>query len=199
MKRAIGGFRFSILVAVLALSATLLIGGVAYADPIQVYSDEEIAQRFHEINSSYEVGEPFDSEDATFVLTYGKKPDDPVPYGSHNVSMSGGLYGTNVKVTGSVYHNGTFTYTYGGTLVATKTSGATPKKYVTTIGCIAYGVIGESGIGKIYDGSVSASKQNSNSFTASISKTYNGYMLTYTLEPYVVVTTSSGDVFTIRA
>ena len=171
----------------------------AFADPIIEETGQEVIHRLRAINDRYEVGEPFSAEDAVYVLNYSTKPNDPVPYDSHNVSMSGGLYGTNVTVTGSVYHNGTFTYTYGGTLVAKKTSGATPKKFVSSIRCTSYGIAGSGGVIKIYDDKVSASKLNSNSFTANLSESYVGYMFSYALDPSVVVTTSSGDVFTIRA
>lgn len=190
-------------VSLLALASVLFVGilgsGLAYADPVAEMTDQEILQHLRSINDKYDVGEPFEAEDATFVLNHATNPNDPVPYGTHNVNMSGGLYGTNVTVTGSVYHNGTVTYTYGGTLVAKKTSGSTPKKYVTSIRCTSYGIAGSGGVIKIYDDKVTATKLNSNSFTANLSESYVGYMFSYALDPSVVVTTPSGDVFTVRA
>ena len=167
-------------------------------------SEKQIADRFREINETYDVGEVFSDSDADFVLRYGNRigvPEEdssssaaPQPRGSFSFSGSG--YGTTVSVSGTIYHNGTFNYTYGANATISKTAGGTPQSMTFTVHCTAYGVVGNDGIGKIYDNGVSVTRTNTNSFYASPSRTYSGVMITYVVECWVDVTTSDGHFFT---
>ena len=161
-------------------------------------SSSEISERFHSINATYQVGEEFNDSDADFVLRYGKKPSSIALYGSDQFNISGSGSGTTVKASGTLYHNGTFQYTYGGNVTITKTAGPTPKKLTLTVHCTSYGVVGSGGVGIIYNDGVSASKSNASTFVASPSRTYTGYMTVYSVEAWVDVTTSSGNFFTVH-
>lgn len=169
-------------------------------------SQAQITQRLMEIDSSYDVGEPFSAEDAAFVLAYASRADDVEssgadsnsPRGSHTFTVSGTKYGTTVTASGNLYHNGvTPSYTYGGNVTIRTTAGSTPKRLKLTVHCTSYGIVGENGFGKIYDGQVSASKKNAKTFKASPKRTYSGFMNLYSVYGWVDVTTSNGNFFTI--
>lgn len=163
-------------------------------------SSEEVADRFALIDSSYEVGEAFSEVDADFVLRYGKKPTNGEVYrASQNFNVSGSGYGTSINATGSLYHNGVApSYSYGGNVNINTTSGPTPKNLKLTIHCTSYGIIGSGGVGIIYNDEVSASRAWSSSFSAAPSRSYSGYMVSYSVYGWVDVTTSSGNFFTVR-
>lgn len=157
-------------------------------------TEAQIQQRLDEINSSYEIGEAFSQEDEDFVLQYATSPRSRA---SQSFSVTKTYSNTTVSVSGSIYHTGTISYSYGGDIAVKKTKGKTPQKYKVTVSCVAYGVVGSDGVGKIYDGSVSASKSNADTFNANLSEDYAGVMVAYDLSAKVRVTTSTGDVFTI--
>lgn len=160
----------------------------------EALTEAQIQQRLDEINSSYEIGEAFSQEDEDFVLRYATNPHSRA---TQSFSVTKTKYNTTVSVSGSIYHTGTIAYSYGGDIAVNKTKGQTPKKYKVTVSCVAYGIVGSEGVGKIYDGSVSASKSNADTFNANLNEDYGGVMVAYDLSAKVVVTTSSGDVFTI--
>ena len=163
-------------------------------------SSQEITDRFKLIDASYEVGEAFSEVDADFVLRYGMKPVNGDVYrASQNFNVSGSGYGTSINATGSLYHNGVVpSYSYGGNVNINTTYGPTPKNLKLTIHCTSYGIIGSGGVGIIYNDEVSASKSWSSSFSASPSRSYSGYMVSYSVYGWVDVTTSSGNFFTVR-
>mgnify|MGYP004692059681 CR=1 FL=1 len=161
-------------------------------------SEQLIRDRFSQINSSYAIGEEFTAEDADFVLRYGVTANTPSLLDSRSFTMSGSGYGTTVNVSGNVYHNGTFSYSYGANAWVNKTYGPTPRSMTLTVHCTSYGVVGSGGIGIIYNDSVSYTGSNTNSFNASPSRTYSGVMTSYIVETWVDVTTSSGNFFTIH-
>lgn len=162
-------------------------------------SQQQIEKRFHEINSTYEVGEVFSSSDADFVLQYSTRPNASFQRGGQNFSIGGGGYGTYVNASGYIYHNGTFNYTYGANANINKTSGGTPRSMTFTVHCTSYGVIGDQGIGIIYNDGTSYTSTYTNSFYANPSRTYTGYMIGYVVECWVDVTTSDGNYFTVHA
>lgn len=161
-------------------------------------SEQQIKDRFSQINSSYAVGEEFSAEDTDFVLRYGISAKTPSLLDSRGFTMSGSGYGTTVSVSGNVYHNGTFNYTYGANAWVNKTYGGTPRAMTLTVHCTSYGVVGSGGVGIIYNDSVSYTGSYTNSFSASPSRTYSGVMTTYIVEVWVDVTTSTGNFFTVH-
>lgn len=191
---------------IVGIAAILLVA--AAFQPIQCWAatypenegltEQEVQDRFREINSTYDIGEAFNASDAEFVLTYGINPDSPSTRDSKYFHTSGTGSGTTVQASGTLYHNGTFNYTYGGNITISKSNGPTPRNLKLTVHCTAYGPVGSGGVGIIYNDGVSTSEANSAYFSASPSRTYSGVMTVYSLEAWVDVTTASGNMFTIR-
>lgn len=162
-------------------------------------SDIAIKDRFHQINTGYEVGEEFSASDADFVNRYAQKPDSPMPLATQNFSVSGrSPDGTTVSAYGNLYHNGTISYSYGGNVTVNKTAGSTPRSMTLTVHCTSYGIVGSGGVGIIYNDGVSHTANWVNSFYASPSRTYAGVMTAYSVEGWIDVTTASGNFFTIH-
>lgn len=130
---------------------------------------EEIVNRFDEINDKYEIGEAFSNEDAEFVLLYsnqgGIKAEEytEIPQlrnGDYGVpqrfSKKVTKYGLETELSGSVNFDivGSIKnqYRYSGDYY-TKCTNSHLAKMTSKITCVAYGVVGEGGIGKVYDGS----------------------------------------------
>ena len=163
-------------------------------------TDEQISERFKEINSTYSIGEVFNECNTEFIMLYASKPNTSsiAPLDSQGFNVTGSGYGTSVRCTGSLYHNGTVpSYNYGGNINVAKTSGPTPRKMTLTVHCTSYGIVGSGGAVKIYDDGVSASTSYSNSFYASPARSYSGYMLWYNVSAWLDVTTSEGNFFTV--
>ena len=185
---------------VVSASVCAAFSPVAYALPqngVETLTEPQIQQRLDEINSSYEVGEAFSADDRDFVLRYAEKPS--MARKSKDFSVTKTSSKTTVTASGTIYHNGTVAYSYGGRITAKKTKGKTPKKYLITVSCVAYGVVGNDGIGKIYDDSKSVAKRDADSFVADINSDYAGVMVAYCVSANVGVTTSTGDYFDISS
>lgn len=161
----------------------------------------QIKQHLREINEKYEVGEEFSAEDAEFVKTYASSnsQSDIMLADESSFNKTKTLAKTTVRAKGSIYHNGTISYSYGGTVKVTKISGKTPQKIKVIIHCTSYGAVGTGGVGKIYDKKISASKENADSFTANLRDSYAGLSVAHDIDCSVKVRTAAGDLLTISA
>jgi len=120
-------------------------------------TDEQVAQRFQYINSSYQIGQPFSKEDTEFVRAYAypaKQMSRALSTQNiENTVNSGGFYG---RITGTVFTNlGVTNHSFGGNLMSTATGG-TINKINIWIQCTAYGIVGSDGlIGLVYNKTIS--------------------------------------------
>ena len=188
-------------ILLLGISIALFAPNLAFASEFPEndgLTEQEVRERFREIRTSYDVGEEFSASDADFVLRYAVDPSKPAARGSSAFQKTGSLGGTSATMSGTLYHNGTFSYTYGANATIS-VSGPTPKNLVFTVHCTSYGVVGSGGVGIIYDGEVSATKSNSSYFQANPSRTYSGVMTLYSVECVLDVTTSRGSFLTVTA
>ncbi|MCZ8510820.1 hypothetical protein O9909_19045 [Clostridioides difficile] len=131
---------------------------------------DEVVERFDKINETYEVGEAFSTEDAEFVLLYSNQGgikaneifsniNSRYDYGKpQSFSKQASKFGLDVKISGSVNFDllGTIKnrYRYSGDYYS-KCNNSHLGSINTKITCVAYGVIGQGGVGKVYDGSIS--------------------------------------------
>ncbi|MDR3315084.1 MAG: hypothetical protein LBS98_01155 [Coriobacteriales bacterium] len=159
-------------------------------------TQQEVKARFDTINSTYEADEPFYGSDADFVLRYGINPNTPQLFAASSFSKTVTQFGTTVNYSGTIFHNGTFSYTYGGNVTAQRTAGLTPQYMIAYVHCTAYGVLGSGGAIIIHDGTVSHAVNNANTLSMNKSRDYAGVMVVFYLSTYCDVTTSQGG-FTI--
>ena len=203
-----------IAIALLATFAYLSIvpSSLAFADAVgssdDLISAEETSEaKLSEIGDKYSEGDKLSDEDAAYIRAYAPRVSDnaenllePAALNqSSKFSKTKKKFGTTVHVSGSIFskYEGLPTeHSYGGTINVKKTAGKTPKKIKAKIDCRAYGLMGTN-VFVMYKGSVSASKQNSSTLKTQLKKTYTGVVAYCMVEASVVVTTSSGDVFTI--
>ena len=164
-------------------------------------SKSQIREHLREINEKYEVGEEFSAVDAEFVKTYAASNSQSnimlADESSFNKTKT--LAKTTVRAKGSIYHNGTISYSYGGTVKVAKVSGKTPQKIKVIIHCTSYGAVGTGGVGKICDKKISASKENADSFTANLRDSYAGLSVAHDIDCSVKVRTATGGLLTISA
>lgn len=162
-------------------------------------NNAEIAERMREIGDKYEVGDILDEADAEYVTEHFSFSTQPQPRQSWSFTKTGSAYGTSVLVSGDIFNNGSFSYSWGGKLTATKTAGGTPRRMVGNIRCEAYGLMGSDGVlGKIYDQTITSSVSNSNLLSMNQSRTFTGVAAVQYMSAWVDVTTSGGQVFTIQ-
>ncbi|MDO4429629.1 MAG: hypothetical protein Q4B91_09105 [Atopobiaceae bacterium] len=161
------------------------------------YTDAQIADRLQEINERYDLYEPMSAEDAAFVQEYATPVGSPATRGSSSFSWTKSGGGTQVTVTGNVYHNGTLSYTWGANMDVATISGPTPRSMVARVQCTAYGVLGDNLYGKIYDRTVSRTYSNTRSFHYAPAVNYSGVAAVYSVNASVDVTTSNGSFFTV--
>lgn len=172
-------------------------------------TEERVHERFEQINSKYQINEPFSSEDTEFVRAYASLnvqndvnqlsdisllSDTKSEYFNEVKSkyyVSVNFYGRVTSTLNVVNHS------YRGDVTANITSGEEKvNKIETTVTNVAYGLLGNSGtyIGIVYDDSISSS--TSSRTTWSMDKTVNysavGVVYTYT-NAYATITTSSGS------
>ena len=130
---------------------------------------EEIVNRFDVINNKYGIGEVFSDEDAEFVLLYSNQGGIKSKESTTTFKLRNGAYGVpqrfskkvtkyglDVQLSGSVKFDviGFIKnkYRYSGDYY-TKCTNSHLAKMTSKITCVAYGLLGEGGIGKVYDGS----------------------------------------------
>ena len=179
-------------------------------------TNEQIQERFNAINSSYEIGQPFNESDTEFIKKYA----DPAP-ASNNIidnnlisplsfqlkpgdeaSKSFNVNKTNKngirvvfsgKVTGAI---GVVNHKYGGNITATITSGQSKvSKMKVAVTHRAYGIVGSGGtyIGLVHESEIPASKTGT---TVSVDKVkyYGAVGVAYTqTSAYVDVSTTGSN------
>ena len=160
-------------------------------------SEQQIASRLQEINERYDLFEPMSDEDAAFVQQYASPVNAPATRGSSSFSWTKSGGGTQVTVSGNVYHNGTLNYTWGANMDVATVSGSTPRTMVAKVHCTAYGILGDNLYGKIYDRTVSRTYSNTRSFHYAPAVSYSGVAAAYTVNASVDVTTANGSFFTV--
>ncbi|MFB1050249.1 hypothetical protein ACEWET_04700 [Paraliobacillus sp. JSM ZJ581] len=185
----------------------------------QNLNEEQISERFHLINSNYQIGETFSPEDTEFIRAYAlsttessENPDDISTYAirigssrSASFNKSKKKYGVTAKISGKVYSKiGILNNSYRGNFTTIITSGSAKKiKYIrNTVTNAAYGLIGGGGtkIGLVYNGqrkATSGPKKKKWSIDKTAKYTAIGVLYTYT-DAYTEVKTTSGT-FTLHA
>lgn len=189
-------------IALIAVSL-LLLGAppieVVHAETASELTAREINERLQQIGESYEVGEALNEEDADFVWEYGVIPDSqPVTRTSASINEQSTQYGTTATLTGTVWHDGTFNYNFGGNVTGRVISGPTPQSMTVTVSCQSYGLVGSSTV-LTYSDNVSQTSYNSTVVNMNKSKNYSGVAAIYVINTQLDVTTASGDGFTINA
>ncbi|MFI8495283.1 hypothetical protein ACIGC1_20645 [Peribacillus butanolivorans] len=181
-------------------------------------SEEQIRERFDQINSSYELQEPFSEEDTEFVRAYaastasGDTSEDEdteinngiqalsTKFGNSNsqsFSKTRTAMGVTVKFTGTVYVKiGLVNNSYRGNLKAVITSGGSKinslKLAVTNT---AYGLVGGGGtkVGLVYNDQKTSSTKTKTTWSMDQTVKYTGVAVVYTYtDAYVQVATKSG-------
>ncbi|MDW0115003.1 hypothetical protein QT711_17725 [Sporosarcina saromensis] len=119
----------------------------------QKISAEKIDARIAEINSKYDVGEPFSEEDGAFIMKYAMKhaPDETInPMIIYNkvYSATNSLSGVSATISGTcrIDHLVPFVNSYSCDLYARSNKGTVSAILEHT----AYGAIGEKAIGIVY-------------------------------------------------
>lgn len=183
----------------------------AEEEPIEHEIDaDDIQAKFEEIADSYELNEPLSDEDAAFVKKYSdtfvRDEDEliqPLKSSSfdktkYNSGKSIGLWlKGNVKSSHAVLSN-----SFGGrnaTYVVKNSKKAT--KITAKIRHTAFGIIGSGGVGKVYDGSISATckKKGVYSCTAEGTKKYTASVAYSNTWATSTVTYGSGSTFSVTA
>lgn len=176
-------------------------------------SEEQIRERFEQINSSYEIQEPFSEEDIEFVRAYAQSTesvdDTEADNGIQTMSMKFGnsnsesfsktktAYGVSVKFTGTVYVNiGLVNNSYRGKTKAVITAGGSKVNSIKLgVTNSAYGAIGGGGIyfGLVYDSGTSSTTKTQTTWNMDKTVKYTGVAVVYTYtDAYVQVATKSG-------
>lgn len=206
-----------ILIAVFVFGASLVpfneSSAKAESPKVATLTDEEIANKFLEIDSKYEVGEELSSEDAKFIKKYAKianqesfvkrspldQNDDLISTLATGTNFGG--KGSNPSGTIAAATVGTYTlnpgyinqsYSISMTTAMTKGSASSIKNSYTHT---AYGAIGSGGVGKVYSNSDSSSC-SSQSCYSSFSDSYSAIVVYYTTVVKSLITYSGGS-FTI--
>lgn len=191
--------------AVLLLSSPIGVSEASAGEPTsmdknQNLTDRQIAQRFEEINSKYQVGEEFSEDDAEFVRTYatpaGSGDAAVMATQSQSFSKTGSRYGVSASFSGSVFSNiGLLTSSFGGNVRCTILSGQALQWLSTELHITqtTYGLVGSSGIGIIYSGHISAGPTHASPFSMNQSRTYNGLLAVFGYtHSYCVIHTKTG-------
>lgn len=178
-------------------------------------TQEEIANKFLEIDSKYGVGEELNSEDAKFIKKYAKvaekesvvklKPEEQVNTPITTLASAGETFtgrGSNPSGTVAASTLGTYALNIGWinqsysismtTAMSKGTASSIKNSYTHT----AYGAIGAGGVGKVYSNSDSSSCTSKSSCYSYFSDSYSAIVAYYTTVVKSVVTYSGGS-FTI--
>lgn len=178
-------------------------------------TQQEIASKFLEIDSKYEVGQELSKEDAKFIKNYAKvpkqesvvklKPEEQVNSPITTLASAGETFtGRGSNPSGSVAAStlGTYALNIGWinqrfsismtTAMSKGTASSIKNSYTHT----AYGAIGAGGVGKVYSSSDSSTCTSKSSCYSYFSDSYSAIVAYYTTVVKSVVTYSGGS-FTI--
>jgi hypothetical protein len=178
-------------------------------------------ERFDQIESTYEVGEALPPVDAEFVRAYGnevtnynadainsdptvKPPANGGPISPLDTTSTIGFsktkseYGVSVSFHGKVYNTiGTWlTNSYRGNEGVDVTSGSSKITHLKDIvSNTAYGLIGQGGIGMVYNGSIDTGDHCTSHTACYMDKTeqYTAYVVYSHVSTHTEVTTASGE------
>jgi|SRR5699024_7975933 len=151
-----------------------------YKDELANLSEEEVSEKFSEIDERYDMEEEFSKKDQAFIEMYAKPVEEDgshniTPFKSENVSGSKTVNGITVKVNGTVNINvqGIINQSFGASNLKTRTTagGSKVKSVTTKVNHNAYGLVGSGGVGKVYSGSITGTGKN---HTLNTTKKYTG-------------------------
>ncbi|WP_332698216.1 hypothetical protein [Halalkalibacter lacteus] len=180
----------------------------------------QIAERFNEINSTYEVNEPFSLEDTEFIRVYADSANEPSiftpsqPGDISTMSFFNSSYskpfnktltknGVTVNFSGRVYSNiGILNHSYRGNVTSKVTAGG-PKvsKIENFVTNVAYGALGSSGtyVGIVYDGNINNSTTKYKTWSLDETQRYGAVTVVYTYTNAYTRITSTGGTFRLYA
>jgi len=169
---------FVMLIALIPISVT------AFADPPEKKSSmifyenenltqEQIDNRFNEINSRYSVGEPFSSSDADFIMKYAMEPGSSRNH-SINFDKTGGSksWTTWVNLSGNIWQNNTSKQWGGNAKVTVLGTVYDVTSIYIELECVMYGYNGTT-ISIVYHSYISGTSPVYNPASYSISGTKN--------------------------
>lgn len=137
-----------------------------YKEELTDLTEEEVNERFSEIDKNYDLGEEFSKKDQAFIEMYAKPVNSSgiELFKSKKVSSSRTVNGITVKVNGTINANvnGIINQSFGASNLKTRTTAGSSKvnSVKTKVHHNAYGLVGSNGVGKVYTGSISASGKN---------------------------------------
>ncbi|MEJ8548828.1 hypothetical protein [Brevibacillus borstelensis] len=153
----------------------------------------QIQQKFEQINSKYEIGQPFSKEDADFVKKYATpvniKENSISPLSSETFDVS--RYDSNNTVGGRMKGSvsasiGVITNSYSGDFTTTVLKGSV-SSIKNELSHTAYGLIGSGGVGKVYSNTLSTTCKSSpctldegENYSASVAYAYTSAKATLT-------------------
>jgi len=177
-------------------------------------TSEEIHNRFDQINSTYELNESFSMEDAEFIENYaynvvdqssqlGERTRGVGMFKSSHTEKFNRFPTAQIQFTGSITSNiNLLNHSYGGNVVVNFKKGHDAAKADVSISNVAYGLIGNNGIGIVYDDKIERSKTKdfSKSFSVDEMVDYGGIAVVYTYtNAKVTITTADGSTYSKRA
>lgn len=171
-----------------------------YKNELKNLTLDEIIFNFERIQKEYKVGEVFSLKDQVFIEMYADKPNSfgVTLYKAHSVFGTKTVNGITVKVEGTIKDDiqNLLKQSFGAYNLRTNTTAGANKvsSVKTVVHHDAYGLIGSSGIGKVYTGSISTSGLNT-VFTAT--ERYTG-IVAYAATWCTVTVNHSGGTFTIN-
>src|SRR5690554_4007393 len=168
-----------------------------------LYQDQ-IHERFEEINSSYVVNEPFSKEDSEFIRAYASlydtKSDIPTVQnidGSEYFNKYKASNGLQVRFHGTLYSNtkiNSLNHSYRGNVTAYVIGTTKAQNIKLTVTNVDYGLVGGSGFGIVYNGSISDNEDDTSSYSMDRTIEYSGMLVSYTYtNAYALFKTPSGS------
>ena len=195
----------------------MMINAFSLAFATEEMDSQSIAEKKMEISASYEIGERLSDEDAEFIKTYA----DIMPSGAETrtifersidslfkTDMKDATSGVSVIFTGSLIGKidpGKISGNYFGVkngrsiVYGDNKSRLVSQKIV--VECTCYGLAGDGGLIKAYDGSINSGKQTTDVVTMNKTQSFSAIMATYaTVSAYVdvVAKTSTGATNSFR-
>lgn len=166
-------------------------------------TENEITQRFLEIDQNYDIGEELNSEDEAFVKKYSEKQDKSnenliQPMASTNFFNTGSRSGYTGAISGYLSSDhGWANNSFSANVTAQQygSSGNVTKNHIF-ITHTAFGIVGSGGVGKVYSNTVS-DEGSGNSNNYSVSRNYTASVAYSTTRAYVDFTISGTD-FTVQ-
>lgn len=192
---------FTSVLCIIALIMGSSISSLAISE--KKLTQEEIAEKFEIINASYEIGEPFSKEDAKFVKKYAKAVDNNTSQ-TDDVTIKGmkewefdaskTALGVKANCEGMMWSDiNIINHSYGGDFTTTITSGGPVNSITNKISLTAYGVIGSSGIGLVYSGSLSSTGNNVSSWRIDEDETYTAAAAYIVISAKTTIATDDGS------